>query len=113
VYPVNPLQAARFASGLGIRAKSDPGDATPSLMWSAQSATSCARSPATATAPRRWKVRRRAHKTLIWERTRHLARLRHALLDFFPAALDAFDDLDAPDVLELLGKASTRTWPPG
>jgi len=44
----------------------------------------------------------RAHKTLIWERTRHLLRLRQALLDFFPAALDAFDDLAAPDTLELL-----------
>ena len=25
--------------------------------------------------------------------------------EYFPAALDAFDDLDAPDALELLGKA--------
>ncbi len=47
----------------------------------------------------------RAHKTLIWERTRHTLRLRHALREYFPAALEAFDDLDAPDTLELLGKA--------
>ncbi|WP_194900212.1 IS110 family transposase, partial [Catenulispora pinisilvae] len=33
------------------------------------------------------KVVTRAHKTLIWERTRHTQRLRHALRDFFPAAL--------------------------
>jgi hypothetical protein len=32
-------------------------------------------------------------------------RLRHQLLGYFPAALDAFDDLDAADALELLGKA--------
>jgi len=32
-------------------------------------------------------------------------RLRHQLREYFPAALEAFDDLDAPDVLELLGKA--------
>jgi transposase len=32
-------------------------------------------------------------------------RLRHQLRDFFPAALEAFDDLDAPDMLELLAKA--------
>jgi hypothetical protein len=31
--------------------------------------------------------------------------LRQALLEYFPAALAAFDDLDAPDVLELLAKA--------
>src|SRR6266508_4338631 len=47
-----------------------------------------------------------AHKTLIWERTRHTLRLRRTLLDFFPAAVVAFDDLTAPDALELLGKAS-------
>jgi transposase len=51
------------------------------------------------------KVLTRAHKTLIWERTRHTRRLRHALRDYFPAALEAFADLDAPDTLELLTKA--------
>ena len=51
------------------------------------------------------KVLARTHKTLIWERTRQVQRLRHQLLDYFPAALGAFDDLDAPDTLELLGKA--------
>jgi len=47
----------------------------------------------------------RAHKRLIWERTRHTQRLRHALRDYFPAALEAFTDLDAGDTLELLGRA--------
>jgi hypothetical protein len=42
---------------------------------------------------------------LIWERTRHTQRLRHALRDYFPAALAAFEDLDAADTLELLAKA--------
>jgi hypothetical protein len=51
------------------------------------------------------KVVARAHKTLIWERTRHTQRLRHQLRDFFPAALEAYEDLDAPDTLELLAKA--------
>ena len=49
----------------------------------------------------------RTHKTLIWERTRHTQRLRHAPRDYFPAALVAFDDLDATDALELLAKAPT------
>ena len=35
----------------------------------------------------------------------HGQRLRHALREYFPAALEAFEDLDAPDTLELLGKA--------
>ena len=51
------------------------------------------------------KVVARAHKTLIWERSRQVHRLRYQLRDFFPAALEAYPDLDAPDVLELLAKA--------
>ncbi len=34
-----------------------------------------------------------------------MQRLRHQLREYFPAAIAAFEDLDAPDVLELLGKA--------
>jgi hypothetical protein len=51
------------------------------------------------------KVVARAHKTLIWERTRQVQRLRHALRDYFPAALAAYQDLGAPDTLELLARA--------
>lgn len=40
------------------------------------------------------KVVARAHKTLIWEPTRHTLRLRHALREIFPAALDAFSGSD-------------------
>ena len=47
------------------------------------------------------KVLARTHKTLIWERTAVVLRLR----EYFPAAVAAFEDLDAPDALELLGKA--------
>src|SRR6266516_5451130 len=47
----------------------------------------------------------RTHKTLIWERTRAVQRLRHQLREYFPAALEAFGDLDAPDTLELLARA--------
>ena len=47
----------------------------------------------------------RTHKTLIWERTRQVQRLRYQLREHFLAAREAFADLDAPDALELLGKA--------
>ena len=73
--------------------------------WSAPTPTSCARSPVTAAEAEAVKVVARAHKTLIWERTRHMQRLRHALREYFPAALEAFEDLDAADALELLAKA--------
>ena len=51
------------------------------------------------------KVVARTHKTLIWERTRQAQRLRYQLREYFPAALAAFEDLDAPDALELLTRA--------
>jgi hypothetical protein len=51
------------------------------------------------------KVVARTRKTLIWERTRQVQRLRYQLREYFPAALAAFEDLDAPDALELLTRA--------
>jgi len=51
------------------------------------------------------KLAARAHQSLIWDRTRHVLRLRSTLREYFPAALEAFPDLDAPDALELLGQA--------
>jgi hypothetical protein len=47
----------------------------------------------------------RAHQSMIWDRSRQVLRLRAALREFFPAALEALADLDAPDTLELLGAA--------
>ena len=51
------------------------------------------------------KLTARTHQSLIWDRSRHVARLRSTLREYFPAALQAFEDLDAPDALELLGRA--------
>jgi transposase len=47
----------------------------------------------------------RAHQSLVWDRTRQVLRLRSALREFFPAALQAFDDLAAPEALEVLDRA--------
>lgn len=108
VLAVNPLQAARFRDRLGVSgAKSDPGDAhmlADMVRTHGHELRPVAGDSAHAEAV---KVVTRTHKTLIWERTRHTQRLRHALRDYFPAALEAFDDLDAADTLELLGKAPT------
>jgi transposase len=108
VMAVNPLQAARFRDRLGVSgAKSDAGDAhvlADMVRTHAHELRSVAGDSARAEAV---KVVARTHKTLIWERTRHTQRLRHALRDYFPAALEAFDDLDAADTLELLAKAPT------
>lgn len=108
VLAVNPLQAARFRDRLGVSgAKSDAGDAhvlADMVRTHAHELRPVAGDTAQAEAI---KVVARTHKTLIWERTRHTQRLRHALRDYFPAALAAFDDLDAADTLELLAKAPT------
>ena len=106
VFAVNPLQAARYRERHAVSgAKSDAGDAhvlADMVRTDAHQLRTVAGDSALAEAV---KVVTRMHKTLIWERTRHGQRLRHALREYFPAALEAFEDLDAPDTLELLGKA--------
>ncbi|WP_433192188.1 IS110 family transposase [Nocardia sp. CA-107356] len=108
VLAVNPLQAARFRDRLGVSGdKSDAGDAhvlADMVRTHAHELRTVAGDSARAEAV---KVVSRMHKTMIWERTRHLQRLRHALRDYFPAALAAFADLDAADTVELLAKAPT------
>ncbi len=106
VFPVNPLQASRYRERHGVsRAKSDAGDAH--MLADMVRTDSHQLRPAAGDSPEAQavKVLARTHKTLIWERTRQVQRLRHQLREYFPAALEAFEDLDAPDTLELLGKA--------
>ena len=106
VFAVNPLQAARYRERHAVSgAKSDAGDAhvlADMVRTDAHQLRQVAGDSALAEAV---KVVTRMHKTLVWERTRHVQRLRHALREYFPAFLEAFEDLDAPDALELLSKA--------
>src|SRR5947209_19616635 len=106
VFAINPLQVARYRERHCVSgAKSDAADAhtlADMVRTDSHQLRSVAADTAAAEAV---KVVTRAHKTLIWERTRHTQRLRHALHDYFPAALAAFEDLDAADALELLAKA--------
>jgi hypothetical protein len=53
------------------------------------------------------KVLARAHQNLIWTRTRHTNALRSTLREYYPAALEAFDDLADRDALAILGRAPT------
>jgi transposase len=103
---VNPLQASRYRERHGVSgAKSDSGDAhmlADMVRTDSHQLRAVAGDSADAEG---LKVLARTHKTLIWERTRQVQRLRHQLREYFPAALEAFEDLDAADALELLGKA--------
>ena len=106
VHPVNQLQASRYRERYGVSgAKSDQGDSH--MLADMVRTDSHQLRPVAGDSPQAEavKVVARAHKTLIWERTRQVQRLRHQLPEYFPAALEAFEDLDAPDALELLGKA--------
>ncbi|WP_455685192.1 IS110 family RNA-guided transposase [Streptosporangium sandarakinum] len=108
VLAVNPLQAARFRDRLGVSgAKSDAGDAHVLADMARTHAHELRPVAGDTPQAEAVKVVARTHKTLIWERTRHTQRLRHALRDYFPAALEAFEDLDAADARELLAKAPT------
>ena len=106
VFAINPLQASRYRQRHGVSgAKSDAADAhvlADMVRTDSHQLRPVAGDTAQAAAV---KVVTRTHKTLIWERTRCTQRLRHALRDYFPAALEAFEDLDAPDALELLARA--------
>jgi Transposase/Transposase IS116/IS110/IS902 family len=106
VFPVNPQQSARFRARYAVSgAKSDAGDAHVLADMvrtdSHQLREAAGDSPEAAGI----KVLARAHKTMIWNRTRETQRLRHQLLQYYPAAIEAFPDLDAPDALELLARA--------
>src|SRR5437773_3777189 len=106
VYAINPLQASQYRKRHGVSgAKSDAADAhvlADMVRTDSHQLRAVAGDTAQAAAV---KVVTRTHKTLIWERTRCTQRLRHALRDYFPAALEAFEDLDAADTLELLARA--------
>lgn len=106
VYAINPMSAARYRQRHSTSgAKSDPGDAhvlAEIVRIDRHNHRAVAGDSALTEGI---KLAARAHQGLIWERTRHVLRLRSALREFFPAALKAFEELNAPDALELLAKA--------
>ena len=106
VFPASPMPVARYrerhsASG----AKSDAADAH--LLAEIVRLDRAHHRLAAGDSPQAEAVKlaARAHQSLIWDRSRHVLRLRAALREFFPAALEAFTDLDTPGTLELPGRA--------
>src|SRR5207248_10811059 len=55
------------------------------------------------------KVLARGHQSMIWTRQRQLNQLRSTLREFYPAALEAFDELGSSDALAVLAIAPTPT----
>jgi transposase len=103
VFPMNPLQASRYRGRHGVSgAKSDGGDAHMLVDVVRTDAHQLRPAAGDSQAAEAVKVLARTHKTLIWQRSAVVLRLRAQLLEYFPAAVAAFEDLDAPDTLELL-----------
>jgi transposase len=110
VYAINPRAASRYRDRHSVSgAKSDPGDAKM-LAELVRTDRHNHRQVAGDTALGEGvKVLARAHQTLIWERTRATNRLRSSLREYFPAALETFDELAHRDCLAVLAKAPTPT----
>jgi hypothetical protein len=106
VFALNPVQVARYRERHGASgAKSDRGDAH--VLAEIVRLDRAHHRPIAGNSPEveGLKLIARSHQAFIWDRTRHLLRLRSALREFFPAALEAFPELTAPDALELLERA--------
>ena len=115
VFGVNPLQASRYRERHGVSgAKSDRGDAhmlANMVRTDSHQLRAVAGDSAEAGGV---KILARTHKTLIWERTRQGQRLRHQLLGYFPAALEAFPDRGRPRGAGAAGgRHPTRPGPRG
>ncbi len=106
VYAVNPLAVARYRDRHQVSgAKSDAGDAkllADLVRTDRHNHRPLSGDSAQAEAI---KVLARGHQNLIWARTRHTNALRSALREYYPAALQAFDNLADRDALAVLGRA--------
>jgi transposase len=106
VFAINPMSVARYRERHATSgAKSDRGDAH--VLAEIVRLDRAHHRPVAGDSPavEGLKLVARSHQAFIWDRTRHQLRLRSALREFFPAALEAFPDLLAPEALELLERA--------
>jgi transposase len=108
VYAINPLSVARYRDRHSVAGtKSDPGDAK--VLADLVRTDRHNHRPVAGDSPEAEavKVLARGHQNLIWARNRHTNQLRNALREYYPAALEAFEDLAAGDALAVLQRAPT------
>ncbi len=106
VYAINPMAVSRYRDRHAVGgAKSDAGDAK--VLADLVRTDRHNHRPVAGDSPdaEGIKVLARAHQGLIWARTRHTNQLRNALREYYPAALEAFNDLADRDTLAILGRA--------
>jgi transposase len=110
VIAVNPLSTSRYRERLSTSgAKSDPGDARVLAELARLDGHQHRPIAGDSELAEAVKVLARAHQTMIWTRQRHTNQLRSVLREFYPAALEAFDDLASGDALAVLATAPTPT----
>jgi len=107
VYPINPLQAARYRERHAVSgAKSDPGDAHVLAEIVRLDRAHHRPMAGDTVLAEHVKVAARAHQSMIWMRQRAANTLRSLLRECYPAALTAFaDDLAGRDALAVLAAA--------
>ena len=106
VFAINPMSVSRYRDRHSTSgAKSDAGDAHVLAEIVRLDRAHHRPIAVDSTLSQAMKLVARSHQSLIWERTRHVLRLRSTLREYFPAALAAFEDLDSSEALELLAAA--------
>ena len=108
VYGVNPRSVSRYRDRHSVSgAKSDRGDAKV-LADMVRTDRHIHRQVAGDTdLAHEINIFARTHQTLIWDRQRHRNRLRAGLRDYYPQALETFDDCASRDAVAVLGIAPT------
>ena len=108
VYAINPLSVARYRERhVTSGAKSDAGDAK--VLADLVRTDRAAHRPIAGDSEmlEALKVLARAHQLACWSRGRQANTLRSTLREFYPGALEAFDDLTHPDAIAVLAVAPT------
>jgi transposase len=108
VFAVNPASTAAYRTRHSTSgAKSDPGDAKVLADLARTDVHNHRPVAGDSELAEAVKVLARAHQGLVWTRQRQTNQLRSTLREFYPAALEAFDDLASGDALAVLAAAPT------
>jgi hypothetical protein len=107
VYPINPLQVARYRERHSVSGgKSDAGDAHVLAEIVRLDRAHHRVAAGDSELAEQLRVTARAHQSMIWARQRSTNTLRSLLREFYPAALQAFgEDLAGRDALAVLAAA--------
>ena len=108
VFAINPLAVARYRDRHHVSgAKSDTSDAKLLADLVRTDRHNHRRIAGDSADAEAIKVLARTHQSLIWARNRQTNTLRSALREYYPAALEAFEDLAHGDAVGVLDRAPT------